>query len=93
FWQAKNSEKAEQQYNPLPSSLVSLLESEGAEVYSVWVPVFVDLAALQSEASSWRKPSLTVIRGTPLGEAGFHSYYPHPMFVKNGDSMVEIYVD
>jgi hypothetical protein len=93
FWQAKNSEKAEQQYNPLPSSLVSLLESEGAEVYSVWVPVFVDLATLQSEASSWRKPSLIVIRGTPLGETGFHSYYPHPMFVKDGDSMVEIYVD
>lgn len=93
FWQAKNPEKAEQQFNPLPSSLVSLLESRGAEVYSVWVPVFVDLATLQSEASSWHKPSLTVIRGTPLGEASFRSYYPHPMFVKDGDSVVEIYVD
>jgi hypothetical protein len=92
-WQAKIQEKAEQQFSPLPNSIVSLLESRGAEVFSVWVPVFVDPATLQSEASSWHKPSLALIRGTPLGEASFRSYYPHPMFTKDGDAMVEIYVD
>ena len=92
-WQAKNQEQAEQRFSPLPNSIVSLLESRGAEVYSVWVPVFVDPATLQSEASSWHKPSLALIRGTPLGEASFRSYYPHPMFTKDGDATVEIYVD
>ena len=92
-WQAKKQVKAEQQFSPLPNSIVSLLESRGAEVFSVWVPVFVDPATLQPEASLWHKPSLALIRGTPLGEASFRSYYPHPMFTKDDDATVEIYVD
>jgi hypothetical protein len=92
-WQAKNQAQVAQQFNPLPSSVVSLLESQGTKVYSVWVPVLIDLATMQPESSSWHKPSLVLIEGTPLGEASFLTYYPHPMFARNGDAVVELYVD
>lgn len=78
---------------PTASESSFVAGKQGAEAYSVWMPVYVDLATLQSEVSSWSKPSLTVIQGTPLGEASSRSNYPHPMFVKGGNSIVEIYVD
>ncbi|WP_454875285.1 hypothetical protein [Paraburkholderia xenovorans] len=93
YWQTTNQEKAEQLFNPLPNSIVSLLESQGVKVYSVWVPVFVDPATLQPDVNSWPTPGLADIRRTPLGEASFRSYYPHAMFMKHDDVIVEIYVD
>ncbi|PRX32800.1 hypothetical protein B0G75_10326 [Paraburkholderia sp. BL18I3N2] len=93
YWQTTNQEKAEQRFNPLPNSIVSLLESQGVKVYSVWVPVFVDPATLQPDVNSWPTPSLADIRRTPLGEASFRSYYPHAMFIEHDDVIVEIYVD
>jgi hypothetical protein len=89
-WQAENQENVEQGPGPLPHSIVSLLESRGAEVFSVWVPVLVDLATLQPEVASWHKPGLALIRGTSLGEASFRSFYPHPIINKDG---VKRYVD
>ncbi|MGF6809460.1 hypothetical protein OKW30_004586 [Paraburkholderia sp. Clong3] len=93
YWQLKFPEKAEQRFDPLPNTIVSLLESQGVKVYSVWTPVFGDPATLQSDVSSWLTPSLALILGTPLGEASFRSYYPHAMFTRHDDVMVEIYVD
>ena len=63
------------------------------KVYSVWSPVFVDIATLQPDVYSWQIPSLVPIRGTALGEASFRSYYPHAMFTRQGGKTVEIYVD
>ncbi|BCF95195.1 hypothetical protein [Paraburkholderia largidicola] len=93
YWQAKNQELVNHQFNPLPDGIVSLLQSQGIEVFSVWVPVFVDLATLQADVTSWPTPSLAHIRGTPLGEASFRSYYPHPIFTRHDDGIEEIYVD
>lgn len=92
-WQAKNQEPANHQFSPLPDGIVSLLESQGVEVYSVWVPIFVDLASLQPDVNFWPTPSLVHIHGTPLGEACFRSYYPHAMFAKHDGVIVEIYVE
>ncbi|WP_027211402.1 hypothetical protein [Burkholderia sp. WSM2232] len=93
YWHATNQELVDQQFNPLPAGIVSLLESQDVEVFSVWVPVFVDPASLQADVSSWPTPSLAHIRGTPLGEASFRSYYPHAMFTRRDDVIVEINVD
>jgi hypothetical protein len=48
---------------------------------------------LQPDICSWQTLSLVPIRGTPLGEASFRSYYPHAIFTKQDDATVEIYVD
>jgi len=93
LWQLKDGRTAQLQRTPLPASIVSLLETQGTNVYSVWTPVFVDLTTLQPDICSWQTPSLVLVRGTPLGEASFRSYYPHAMFTKQDDTMVEIYVD
>ncbi|WP_114815151.1 hypothetical protein [Paraburkholderia kururiensis] len=93
YWHAKKQELVNHQFKPLPDGIVSLLQRQGVEVYSVWVPVFVDLATLQADVTSWPTPSLAHIRGTPLGEASFASYYPHAMFTKHDGVTVEIYVD
>ncbi|MGF6575132.1 hypothetical protein ABH945_007261 [Paraburkholderia sp. GAS333] len=92
-WQAKDRPHGTQQFNPLATGVVSMLESQGTEVYSVWVPVLIDLATVQSEVSSWHRPSLAHIEGTQLGISSFRSYYPHPLFVRDGDGLVELYVD
>lgn len=93
FWQSKDELTAELQSVPLHDSIVSLLERQGANIYSVWTPVFVDITNFQPDIRSWQTPSLVSIRGTSLGEASFRSYYPHAMFTKLDDGMVEIYVD
>jgi len=53
-------------------SLVGLLESEGAErIYTIWTHVSGALATLQSDAASWRAPSVVPLRGTALGGTPF----------------------
>lgn len=93
FWRSEDEPAMELEAIPLENSIVSLLEGQGANVYSVWTPVDVDLTTLQSDVCSWPKPTLAPIRGTPLGEASFRSYYPHAMFTRQRDGFVEVYVD
>ncbi|BCH56791.1 hypothetical protein ACQZ61_23840 [Agrobacterium vitis] len=93
FWQSEEGQAMELESIPRQNSIVSLLEAQGANVYSVWTPVFVDLTTLQSDMCSWHTPSLVPIRGTPLGEASFRSYYPHAMLTKQRDAIVKIHVD
>jgi hypothetical protein len=55
-------------------TIVSRLENKwGAKVFTIFT---ADVSALQPDVSSWPRPSLAIVRGTPLGAADFTSYYP-----------------
>jgi hypothetical protein len=45
-----------------------------------------ELVALQADVANWPQPSLTLLRGTPLGQAPFTAYYPKGagMFTRSG---------
>ncbi|MFM0045586.1 hypothetical protein [Paraburkholderia sediminicola] len=93
YWQMKDQEEAERRFNAPANSIVSLLESQSAKVYSVWTTVLIDLATLQPDVNSWGVPSLAPIRGTPLGVVSFRSYYPHAMITMHDGVAEEIYAD
>jgi hypothetical protein len=93
YWQMKDQKEAEQRFNTPANSIVSLLESQGVKVYSVWSTVLIDLAALHSEATSWKVPSLVPIHDTPLGVMSFRSYYPHIAFTTHDGVAEEISID
>jgi hypothetical protein len=93
YWQMKDEEEAERQFNLPPNTIVSLLESESTKVYSVWTTVYTDPAALQTDVSSWRRPSLVSIHGTLLGVASYRSYCPHPLISMRDGAVEKFYVD
>lgn len=67
---------------PMPGqaagTIVGLLETAGVKVFSIWTftGLGADLATLQPDIATWKKPSLTLIKNTPLGTAPFTFYYP-----------------
>jgi hypothetical protein len=55
-------------------TIVSLLERSGpTKVFAIWRDA--DVAKIQSDAASWRAPSLAIIRGTLLGAADAAQYF------------------
>jgi len=69
------------------ASIVDRLEKGGVKVFSIWTQVRGDaLVALQADVANWPQPSLTLLRGTPLGQAPFTAYYPkgEGMFTRRG---------
>jgi len=78
---------------PLRTPLVALLEAQGANIYSVLTSADIDLTLFQPDIRSWDTPSLVPIRGTPLGEASFRTYYPDAILAGRPDSLVKLYVD
>jgi hypothetical protein len=67
---------------PMPGqpagTIVGLLETAGVKVFSIWTftGLGAELPTLQSDIATWKKPSLTLIKDTPLGTAPFTFYYP-----------------
>ena len=77
---------------PPSGTIVSLLEKAGVKVFSIWTFTGVgqssdqssaqdqdkdkDLSTLQPDIATWKKPSLTLIKDTPLGTAPFTFYVP-----------------
>jgi hypothetical protein len=67
---------------PMPGqavgTIVSLLEKAGVKVFSIWTftGLGAELPTLQPDIATWKKPSLTLIKDTPLGTAPFTFYYP-----------------
>jgi hypothetical protein len=67
---------------PMPNqpagTIIGLLETAGVKVFSVWTftALGADLSTLQADITTWKKPSLTLIKNTPLGTAPFTFYYP-----------------
>jgi hypothetical protein len=67
---------------PMPGqpagTIVGLLETAGVKVFSIWTftGLGADLPTLQPDIATWKKPSLTLIKDTPLGTAAFHLLLP-----------------
>jgi hypothetical protein len=63
------------------ATLVSLLEDEGAKLFSIGLTF--DPATLQPTTTSWPRPSITVLRGTVMGAAEVSSEGPR-VAIRNG---------
>src|SRR5262245_7919881 len=57
--------------------LAGFLEAGGARVFTIFTAgrSDPDLKGLQSDVGTWRKPSLTLLRGTRLGSLDFGAYF------------------
>ena len=53
------------------NSLVALLERAGTKVFTIATNTVADLEEIQPSVASWPEPSLALIRGTVLEQAGF----------------------
>jgi hypothetical protein len=65
--------------DPLAQTIVSLLEREGVNVFTVWGNSRADIATLQPSVADWPRPSITMLRGTALGAADFEFFYGSPI--------------
>jgi hypothetical protein len=66
-------------YEPLEGAdtVISILDHAGsARIFTIWTPTTLDLQTLQADVTSWRVPSLAIVRGTQLGRVDFASYVP-----------------
>ena len=86
-----------QPVRPPSGTIVSLLETADVKVFSIWTftGLGTDLPTLQPDITTWKKPSLTLIKNTPLGTAPFTFYYPKEsgMMMRpgpNGPIMVDL---
>ena len=61
--------------HPVAQTIVSLLESGGVKVFTVWGNTRADLESLQPNIASWPRPSLTLVRGNVLGAADFQFFF------------------
>ena len=61
--------------HPAAQTIVSLLESSGVDVFTVWGNTRADLETLQASIASWPRPSLTIVRGNVLGAADFQFFF------------------
>ncbi len=88
YWMLADKAAAEERFARPVETIVALLESSGATVFSIRT-AFTDLSALQPDLATWTPPYLTLIRGTPLGEASFLYYYPDDIYVRRPDNTWE----
>jgi len=60
------------------ATVVSALELSGSrtKVFSIWTATDADLSDIQADVTTWRVPSLAILRGTVLGAADFSKYFP-----------------
>jgi hypothetical protein len=65
-------------WRPGGNNLVSLLEREGAKVFTVSTPITADLSLVQPTVSTWPKPSLALLAGTVIGAKSFEYFFPNP---------------
>jgi hypothetical protein len=56
-------------------TIVMQLDRAGARVFAVATPTTVDISTLQANVATWPRPSLSLIRGTPLGTASTLFYF------------------
>jgi hypothetical protein len=69
-------------------SIVAQLERSGTRVFAILTLTDFDIAKLQPEVVTWRRPSLALIRGTGLGLAASDTYFSDYLPVLYGKSGV-----
>lgn len=57
-------------------SIVAQLEQSAAREFVVATSTDFDISTVQADVATWRRPSLALIRGTPLGFASSVAYFP-----------------
>ena len=70
-------------------SIVAQLDRSGARVFVVATSTDFDISTLQANVVTWRRPSLALIRGTPLGFASSVTYFPRSAPVIRGRGGVQ----
>jgi len=65
-------------------SIVAQLDRVGARVFVVATSTDFDISTIQANVVEWRRPSLALIRGTPLGFASSLTYFPRSLPVIRG---------
>ena len=70
-------------------SIVAQLDRFGARVFVVATSTDFDISTLQESVVTWRRPSLALIRGTPLGLASSVTYFPRSAPVIRGRGGVQ----
>lgn len=65
-------------------SIVAQLDRLGARVFVVATSTDFDISTIQANAVEWQRPSLALIRGTPLGLASSLTYFPRSLPVIRG---------
>ena len=65
-------------------SMVAQLDRLGARVFVVAASTDFDISTIQANVVEWRRPSLALIRGTPLGLASSLTYFPRSLPVIRG---------
>lgn len=88
YWMMEDKAAAEQRFAKPVDTIVALLEKSRTRVFSIRTS-FSDLTALQPDISTWSAPKLTVLEGTPLGQASFLFYYPDDIYIRRPDNTWE----
>lgn len=70
-------------------SIVAQLDRVGARVFVVATSTDFDISTVQANVVTWRRPSLALIRGTPLGLASSVTYFPRSAPVIRGRGGVQ----
>lgn len=70
-------------------SIVAQLDRLGARVFVVATPTDFDISTVQANVVTWRRPSLALIRGTPLGLASSVGYFSQSAPVIRGRGGVQ----
>ena len=71
------------------SSIVAQLDRAGARVFVVATSTDFDIATIQPDVVEWRRPSLALVRATPLGLASSLTYFPRSLPVIRGRGGIE----
>jgi hypothetical protein len=88
YWMMEDKAAAEQRYAKPVETIVALLEKSGTKVFSIRTSTS-NLAELQPDIATWTAPKLTVLAGTPLGQASFLFYYPDDIYIRRPDNTWE----
>jgi len=94
YWDYKNKEKQTVKKDERASTIVTLLEDNGATVFSIWTNAGDDIAHLQKDINSWKIPSLTYLKNTDLGAKSFALFYGGSRWAPDEDGkVIEIKLD
>jgi hypothetical protein len=61
--------------HPIAQTIVSLLESAGVKVFTVWGNTRANVETLQPNVATWPRPSLATLRGSVLGAEDFRFFF------------------
>jgi len=89
YWLFKDRERAEREFNSPVNTIVALLERDGISVFSIWTETGIELSAVQANVSTWKTPSLAMLKNNQLGIEAYTTFYPFPRWIINKEGEME----